>query len=282
MQEGCYIYKKEVDWSLLNQGMSIPVNIQVVFYASISHYINRGEEKPIKLVIEGKTYSAALINQKFDPRKFAGHKDVLQIRYNPTSAIAEKLREIFSSTYHYVLGLREQKGEKKTYIKIPEHLKEFMAVYTTIYEDTYLAECITVNELKKAREFFINEHEDQYEATQNYNITDPSASIDVIQRTAKIRKLNKAIGDNLKILYNNECQICGTDFGRKYDAKIVECHHIDPFVKSFNNDSLNQIVICPNHHRVIHKVNPVFDRKKMIWTYENGTIEQIKLNRHLA
>lgn len=86
----------------------------------------------------------------------------------------------------------------------------------------------------------------------------------------KIRKLNKAIGENLKMLYDYKCQICGENFGRKFGANVVEVHHLDPFVVSLNNDSSNQIIICPNHHRVIHKAEPALDKVKLLFTYSNG------------
>lgn len=62
---------------------------------------------------------------------------------------------------------------------------------------------------------------------------------------------------------------------------MVESHHINPFVESLNNDAENQLIICPNHHRIIHKAEPKFDRKKLIYVYQNGLIEPIKINLHL-
>ena len=47
-----YVYKKEVDWSLLNQGLSIPLNIQVIFRNNIKKFISRGESKDICLALK--------------------------------------------------------------------------------------------------------------------------------------------------------------------------------------------------------------------------------------
>ena len=96
MLDNYYVYKKEVDWSLLNQGLSIPLDIQVIFQNNIIKFINRGESKDIYLVLEGNSYKVKLVNQRFDESKYPNHKDILQIRYKPHSAIVDKLRCIFS------------------------------------------------------------------------------------------------------------------------------------------------------------------------------------------
>lgn len=48
-----YVYKKEVDWSLLHEGVTIPVNIQVVFQKSVNKFLKPGESKDIRLLLEG-------------------------------------------------------------------------------------------------------------------------------------------------------------------------------------------------------------------------------------
>lgn len=282
MLKNFYVYKKEVDWSLLHQGISIPLNIQVVFQNNIRRFIQRGESKEIFLVLEGNTYKTKLVNQKFDEAKYSERKDILQIRYNPQSEITVKLRSIFVTSYRYISEQREYLDEKqRRTIKIPEEKKEYLALYTTQYEDTYLMECITEPDTTVAKSILIKENEQKYETSLNYTILDPNAAIQSMQQLTKIRKLNKAIGENLKLLYDHKCQICGDDFGNKFGTHIVESHHIVPFVISLNNDSSNQIIICPNHHRVIHKTSPVLDRTKLLFIYSNGFKERLILNRHL-
>ena len=70
-------------------------------------------------------------------------------------------------------------------------------------------------------------------------------------------------------------------FGERYNAHVVESHHIDPFVVFMSNDAANQIIICPNHHRVIHKAEPVFERNRILFVYRNGAEEKLLLNKHL-
>jgi predicted restriction endonuclease len=103
------------------------------------------------------------------------------------------------------------------------------------------------------------------EAEFNYDIQDPGAKILENEHIVKIRKLNKKIADNLKLLYKYRCQICGRLIGEEYGSHIVESHHIDYFVSSLNNDASNQLVVCPNHHGIIHDTDPIFDRKRLLY-----------------
>lgn len=283
MLDNYYVYKKEVDWSLLNQGLSIPLDIQVIFQNNINKFICRGESKDIFLILDGVVYKAKIVNQKFDESRYPNHKDILQIRYNPNSEIADKLRNNFINTYRYLCEQRDTlEDRQKRYFKIPEDKKEFLAIYTTEYADTYLVECITCTETAEARSLLVREDEQRYEVSVNYPEVDPTASIERIQQLTKIRKLNRAIGDNLKMLYGYRCQICGDNFGKRFDVHIVESHHIDPFVVSMNNDAANQLIICPNHHSVIHRAEPVFDRDRLLFVYDNGIEEKLLLNMHLS
>lgn len=282
MLENYYVYKKEIDWSLLHQGFSIPLDIQVVFQNNINKFIHRGQTKDIYLMLDGVSYKVKLVNQKFDEAKYPTHKDILQIRYNQNSAVASKLRNVFSSTYNYIYDQRNNMEQnQRRYFKIPEDKKEFLTVYTTEYEDTYLVDCITLTEVEEARNILLKENEQSYEASINYPTFDSTASLVTVQQLTKIRKLNRAIGDNLKMLYNYRCQICGDDFGQRFDTHIVESHHIDPFVVSMNNDASNQIIICPNHHRVIHKANPAFYKNQLMLVFDNGVEERLLFNKHL-
>lgn len=282
LSDNSYVYKKEVDWSVLHEGVNIPVTIQVVFQNAIRTFLPRGQSKEIYLVLDGKTYKAILKNQRFDEGKYPKRKDILQIRYNPQSDIARRLRTIFSSSYRYISEHRNNITEKqRKFVRVPEEQREYLAIYTTVYPDTYLLECITQEDTKIFKDTIVHEDEHEYEASINYNAVDINATIAKVNQTVKIRKLNRAIGETLKLLYNYRCQICGENISARYGVDIVETHHIVPFVESLNNNAENQVIVCPNHHRVIHKARPVFDRRKLIYVYNNGIEERIILNLHL-
>ena len=67
-----YIYRKEVDWSLLHEGLTIPVRLQVAFKSLLNGY-ELGVGRKVTLLIDGQPFEAQLINQAFDREKYARH-----------------------------------------------------------------------------------------------------------------------------------------------------------------------------------------------------------------
>ena len=119
------------------------------------------------------------------------------------------------------------------------------------------------------------------EAEIDYENVDEGAGIQQNLLLVKLRKLNRKIGENLKLLYGYRCQLCGQLIGEEFGSHIAEAHHIDYFVKSLNNDASNQLIVCPNHHSIIHDTNPTFDRRSKLYRYSNGKEQPLVLNRHL-
>ena len=93
-----YVYKKEVDWSLFNYGLNIPIEHQVKFKQIAGRFIERGESKPITLYLNGKSYKARLYNLKIDA-KYGNHADMVQIRCSENRDIANALLRCFNRIY---------------------------------------------------------------------------------------------------------------------------------------------------------------------------------------
>lgn len=100
------------------------------------------------------------------------------------------------------------------------------------------------------------------EIEQILNFKDTGAGIKEKYLLYKGRVYNTSIIKQLKILYQGKCQICGEQPFKERNINISEVHHIRYFSLSCNNDIDNLIVLCPNHHRLIHKLNPEFDSEK--------------------
>ena len=62
METENYVYKKEVDWSVLMEGFTLPIENQVVFLQNMGRFLQRGESKIIHFYMEGKTYDVKIIN----------------------------------------------------------------------------------------------------------------------------------------------------------------------------------------------------------------------------
>ena len=287
MDSESYVYKKEVDWSVLTDGITLPMENQVTFGTIMGRYLQRGEAADIKIVLDGKTYAASIRNVNFSEKYKTAHKnDILQIRYTRNGEFSRALQTVFFSSYNYISGVRAARAEgDRTRIRVPEEIREYLAIYTTEYDDTYVVEAITVDEMDAMREEAQGKTETQMETDLNAEsipAQDPDAAVKTVDRTVKIRKLNRKIGENLKKLYGYRCQLCGELIGGEYGIHVCDAHHIDYFIKSLNNDASNQLIVCPNHHRIIHEANPVFDRQRLVYRFDNGMEAGLKLNKHLV
>lgn len=277
MPDQNYIYRKTVDWSLLVEGITLPVVNAVVFGQIMGRFLQRGEHKNIHLILNGKTYDARIYNVNFDPR-FNRINDILQIRYAKNGELAQALQACFPNSYNFIRQARLRRAdEDRTPIRLPEEQMEYLAIYTTEYDDTYIFEPLCVDDLQAAKLAFAGQSERAIEMDFNTGYEDQMED----ERVLKIRRLNFRIAENLKLLYEYRCQICGRIVGREYDCHCAEAHHIDYFIDSMNSDSKNQMILCPEHHSIIHDANPVFDRRKLVFNYDNGFTEGLMFNKHL-
>ncbi len=126
----------------------------------------------------------------------------------------------------------------------------------------------------------INEMDDD-QFIEYINSINAEASIEVKEGLKKVRKYNKKIIDDLKKAYNYRCQICGESGMDRYGVSVVEGHHIEEFSLTQNNSPDNIMILCPTHHRLIHKAKGKFDSKEKIVRYHNGVVDKLKLNIHL-
>ena len=275
-----YVYKKEIDWSTLMEGFTLPLDNQVIFLRNMENFLQRGQSKIIHFFMNGKTYDAKIVNMNNSVEK--RKKDAYQIRYSRNGELSQALQQYFFKSMSYIKMIRESRDPKdRSYIKMPDGLKEYLAIYTTEYEDTFLLEPIAQDDFQVMKKAIQGMRERTVENEIEYEMEDKSSGIEKKLQIVKIRKLNRKIGENLKLLYGYRCQICGQVIGEKYGSHIAEAHHIDYFVNSLNNDANNQMIVCPNHHSVIHDANPIFIRKKMVYRYDNGMEEKIMVNKHL-
>lgn len=280
MESENYVYKKEIDWSTLMEGFTLPLDNQVIFLRNMENFLQRGQSKIIHFFMNGKTYDAKIVNMNNSVEK--RKKDAYQIRYSRNGELSQTLQQYFFKSMSYIKMIRESRDPKdRSYIKMPDGLKEYLAIYTTEYEDTFLLEPITQDDFQVMKKAIQGMRERTVENEIEYEMEDKSSGIEKKLQIVKIRKLNRKIGENLKLLYGYRCQICGQVIGEKYGSHIAEAHHIDYFVNSLNNDANNQMIVCPNHHSVIHDANPVFDRRRMVYRFDNGAEERISLNKHL-
>jgi len=116
------------------------------------------------------------------------------------------------------------------------------------------------------------------------------ANYDVVTKPVRPRKIlipeheefyrDSLLSESLKSIYDHRCQVCGMNFKIKYEKPFSETHHIHSLSQGGLDISKNIIVICPNHHRIIHKTNAEFDHTKYLYKYPNGYEERLLLVDH--
>ena len=278
-----FLMQKNVDWSLLHDGMTIPVSVCSLFKVWDESILTHGQSKDIKILIDGELYEAKLKNQNFVQSNWAGHKDVIQIRYSRQSTLAIKLRTVFQKSYEYLYAQKQQVGKSKRQILLPTDIREYIRLYLTTSQDVLCMECCSCTDYQQLDNMLRSIPEEVYESSDDdkFFMADKSASIEEKQRLVKYRKIDRSIILTLKKFYDYRDEISGEKIGDKYGESVVEAHHIEYFTQSQNNDSTNIIIISPNYHRIIHKNNPRFDRKKFQFEFENGEILPLRLYEHL-
>lgn len=261
-----FVLKKEIDASLFKRGFAIPSKAQPIISAHLSGGApSHGEKRAIKILLDDKIYDATLTSVNFDREKYPTHKDMWQIVYSAASAIASKFAEIFARS-------------RAANFDLPNSEREYFVLYATDADDTFCAEPIFNREIASLASL------DEISAENLIDrpiLNDTEAALIEKFGLTKIRRLNREVGDYLKALYDFRCQICGSNVGKIYSAAVAECHHIDHFVRSLDNTAENLLILCPNHHRIIHAANPIFVRGENIFRYPNGHIEALTVNWHL-
>lgn len=85
----------------------------------------------------------------------------------------------------------------------------------------------------------------------------------------------------LHALYLGRCQICSWNPMNIYGHPICHGHHIHWLSRGGDDSMENLLLVCPNHHAAIHKVDAPLDFRDL--SIDFGTHrELLQLNEHLA
>ena len=67
-----YVYEKEIDWSALTDGITLPVSENAVFGMMKDRSMKKGDKKTIKIIFNGEMYDAKIINVNWGCGRFLG------------------------------------------------------------------------------------------------------------------------------------------------------------------------------------------------------------------
>jgi hypothetical protein len=93
---------------------------------------------------------------------------------------------------------------------------------------------------------------------------------------------NRALVGELHDMYAGRCQLCGFDPPVLYGVSACCGHHVIYLSRGGKDKLVNLMLICPNHHEVIHATNAVFDFRDLHYVFPNGRREPLVLNKHFA
>lgn len=269
--------------SVLYDGFTIQTALLAQFKA-VFGALAIGEQRAISIVLGGNVYDGILVkNQNFNRHKYPDHSEMYQVRYSGGSDFSKALNAVFSELSEFIKIQQQLKkaGELKGNIRIPEDMRCQIAFYASENPDVWIAEPIMPEDYKEIKTELQQAavSEMQFEDWQKL---DEKATIKVRDSKVKIRVLDRQVGNNLKQLYGYRCQICGRRIAEHYgNVDVVDAHHIHPFVESLDNSYRNIMVLCPNHHRIVHAYHPDFKFVLKEYHYPNGLHEKLALNLHL-
>lgn len=123
-------------------------------------------------------------------------------------------------------------------------------------------------------------HRELIQLIQARNVENAKIAVRWRQKLGKIPKRDLKLSLYLKEFYKDKCQVmnCSNDIEvpRPY---FTDTHHIVPLSKGGRDESSNILVLCPNHHRLLHKSKIRRVRKnrfKVTLEIDNGELEVAK------
>lgn len=97
----------------------------------------------------------------------------------------------------------------------------------------------------------------------------------LVQQAARNRRFVRRLRD----LYEGQCQICRWSPRKGYKIDLCEAHHVQWLCRGGQDELANLILICPNHHRAVHRCDAPFDWKQNAFLFDDGA-EQLSTAKH--
>lgn len=256
------LLKKTVDWSLINWGLTLPIDMHSVMGSIEDSLLQKGEKKDIKLVIDDELYNAKIVNEKFDTFKYPNRTPLFQLRYNKD--VAEVIQQKFKETSEYLFLNHQKEKVKKTLL--PDSLKAYVSIYTTNEEDIYYFECEALQNDSEN-----NLSDKIYEELSQLNLNGESR-----EAVIKVR-VNQSIFREKLLQRYSKCCMCGVS-----DEAFLIASHIKPWSESEPNEKLdveNGFLMCPNHDKAFDQGWITFnDEGEIIISNRLKTVDRIFLN----
>jgi hypothetical protein len=92
---------------------------------------------------------------------------------------------------------------------------------------------------------------------------------------------NPQLTAELQGIYEGKCQLCLWDPRAVYSDSICEAHHIVWLSRGGDDALSNLALLCPNHHRAVHRTDAPLDYSDMAFDFRTHR-EALRADRHLG
>ena len=83
----------------------------------------------------------------------------------------------------------------------------------------------------------------------------------------------------LRKLYRGMCQLCGWNPKSWYQHDLCGAHHVHWLSRGGDDALHNMLLVCPNHHRAIHRTDAPFDWADASFVFPRNR-EPVQISRH--
>jgi 5-methylcytosine-specific restriction protein A len=91
---------------------------------------------------------------------------------------------------------------------------------------------------------------------------------------------NRTFVTELQALYKGKCQLCQWAPKDKYGYYICQGHHLQWICRGGEDSLDNMVLLCPNHHLVVHRCDAPFDFEDYSFCFSRHR-EALLLNSHI-
>ena len=227
-----------------------------------------------ELVVKAKTRNPA--NFRYGSYRIWG--DLKKSRYFRTEdqpSVEQVIRNLSIKASASILGLSFQGGNAVRKISTEDH-----HILTMIAKDipTEPRACILPEDRLEAAVLLGNP-----EAVKALIRAEPEsvAKRRIAYLTRQAVKRSPLIVEQLRDMYNGQCQICKWSSRNRFNTDICEGHHIRWLSRGGEDEIENLVLLCPNHHRAAHACDAVFDYEGC--SFDFGQCQEVlSLNKHLS
>ena len=94
-------------------------------------------------------------------------------------------------------------------------------------------------------------------------------------------KRDPKLVQSMRERYQGRCQICIWEPRMIYGPDICETHHIQWLSRGGDDVESNMVLLCPNHHRAIHRCDAQFDWEGLGFVFSPTRSEKLQLREHI-